>query len=63
MDVDGHQKSKVTSYGQSDSEMEGENSDKPEPESDADESKIDPKLLKDIKANKDIFKMKHSKYL
>jgi DNA-directed RNA polymerase I subunit RPA1 len=23
MDVDGHQKSKVTSYGQSDSEMDG----------------------------------------
>jgi len=62
MDVDGLQKSKVVSYGQSDSDI-NEGSENPQEDSDVADEITDPKLIKDMKANSDIFKMKHSKYL
>lgn len=63
MDIDGFQKSKVTSYGNSDSEMDPshEEGDQVEPESE--EQVPDQKLRKDMETHKQILREKHSKYL
>lgn len=61
MDIDGLQKSKVTSYGNSDSEVEA--SGELDEESHGEEQPVDQKLKKDMETHKHIFREKHSKYL
>jgi hypothetical protein len=66
MDCDGFQKAKVTSYGDSDSEIEAitsNNADADQVQQESDEQGPDQKLKKDMDTHKKILREKHSKYL
>lgn len=65
MDIDGFQKSKVTGYGNSDSDDDHPSAEGAENDAESgDETLVtDSKLKKDMETHKHIFREKHAKYL